>query len=169
VKLFPGRTETLAEQDATFSAVAETLPTCGWVHFACHAASDLTNPSASHLVLADHGTRPLTVLDLARLRLHDRELAYLSACATARTGPRLADEAVHLAGALQLAGYRHVIATLWPIVDRPAVRITTGVYEALGSGGSAAAAAALHQATRRERDRNPDRPSSWAAHLHHGG
>lgn len=167
--LFAGRIETLAEERATFDTVAGTLPTCRWAHFACHAATDLTNPSASHLVLADHGTRPLTVLDLARLRPDDTELAYLSACATARTGPRLADEAIHLAGALQLAGYRHVIATLWPIVDRPAVRITTSVYEDVGDRGSAAAAEALHRATRRQRDPLPDRPFSWAAHLHYGG
>ena len=166
---FPGRTAVLADGAATFAGVAAALPECGWAHFACHAAADLSDPSAGHLVLADHRTRPLTVLDLARLRLDGAELAYLSACSTARTGPRLADEAIHLASAFQLAGYRYVIATLWPVVDRPAVHIATGVYEVLAADGAPAAAYALHRTIRAQRDRTPDRPSAWAAHLHSGG
>jgi hypothetical protein len=157
-----------AEVDATHEHVLAALPGSRWAHFACHAASDLTNPSASHLLLADHQTRPLTVLDLTRLRLADADLAFLSACATARPGPRLADEAIQLAAALQLAGYRHVIATLWPIADRPATRIATDVYKALLDHGAAAAAHALHHATRRRRNLNPDRSSTWAAHTHNG-
>jgi CHAT domain-containing protein len=41
-----------------------------------------------------------------------RELAFLSACHTATGSPRGLDEAIHLAAAMQLLGYRHVIATL---------------------------------------------------------
>ncbi len=49
----------------------------------------------------------------------------------ARPGGRLADEAVRLASAFQLAGYRHVIATLWPIGDRHAVNLAARIYTTL--------------------------------------
>ncbi|PWW24225.1 CHAT domain-containing protein [Geodermatophilus normandii] len=157
-----------AEVGATYERTAAALPTCRWVHFACHATSDATNPSASRLLLADHRTRPLTVLELTRLRLEDAELAFLSACATARTSLRLADEAIQLAAACQVAGYRRVIATLWPIADRPAVRIAADVYQGLADHGADRAALALHQVVRRRRDLDPTRSSRWAAHVYSG-
>ncbi|MGO9187484.1 MAG: CHAT domain-containing protein [Streptosporangiaceae bacterium] len=154
---------------AEFDSVRAALLRCQWVHFACHAASYLDDPSASHLLVADYQRRPLTVLDLTRLRLEDAELAFLSSCATARTGPRLADEAIHLAAAFHLAGYRHVIATLWPVGDRPAVQLATAIYTTLATTGTAETAAdALHEATRRLRAILPRKPSIWAAHLHNG-
>jgi CHAT domain-containing protein len=114
---FPDRVTTLVGPEATHDAVLAALPAARWAHFACHGFSDLTNPSASHLLLTDHRQRPLTVVDVARLRLDDADLAFLSACSTARPGGRLADEAIHLASAFQLAGYRHMVGTLWPIGD----------------------------------------------------
>lgn len=157
-----------APADALHDEVVRALPHCRWAHFACHATNDLTDPSAGSLLLSDHLTRPLTVLDLTRLRLDDAQLAFLSACATARTGPRLADEAIQLASAMQLVGYRHVVALLWPIADRPAVRVAGDIYVALAAHGVATAAAAVHEAVLRCRERTPDRPSAWAAHIHSG-
>ncbi len=120
---------------ADFETVREALLRCRWAHFACHASSDITRPSASHLLLTDHQSHPLTVVDLTRLRLGDSELAFLSACSTARSGdPRLVDEAIHLSAAFQLAGYRHVIATLWPIGDKSARSIAAQFYAGLISG-----------------------------------
>ena len=87
------------------------------------------------MLLTDHRQRPLTVVDVARLRLDDAGLAFLSACSTARPGGRLADEAIHLASAFQLAGYRHVIATLWPIGDQHAVDIADDIYTTLTTTG----------------------------------
>jgi CHAT domain-containing protein len=163
--LFPHETTNLSEQHVTFSNVSSALSKHRWAHFACHAESDMSNPSSSHLLLHDH---KLTVVDLARLQLDGAELAFLSACATARTGSHLADEAIHLAAACQLAGYRNVIATLWPVGDRPAVRIADATYTNLAIHGADAAAQALHDATRRRRNLDPDRPSTWAAHIHNG-
>jgi CHAT domain-containing protein len=114
--------------------------------------------------------RPLTVADVASLRLTDARLAFLSACSTYQGGLTLADEAIHLGSAFQLAGYRHVIATLWPTLDSPpTVRITQRVYRGVdGPTGLNGTASALHTATRDERDRVPDAPSVWAAHIHCG-
>ena len=157
---------------AEFDSVRAALPRFRLAHFACHASSDLANPSSSHLLLPDHRSRPLTVVDVARLSLDDAELAFLSACATARTGYGLADEAIHLAAAFQLAGYRHVIATLWPIGDRSAVEIAADVYTALvahDASGAVGAAQALHDATRRQRGSLEARqPRVWASHIHSG-
>lgn len=159
----------LADAAATPVAVRAALPDHSRVHFACHAASDLNDPSASYLEL--YGRERLAVSEVTALRLRHAEFAFLGACSTYQGGPTLADEAIHLGGAFQLAGYRHVIATLWPIKDTPtAARITEAVREGSAApGGVTATAASLHAATRRERDRAPDAPSLWAPYLHSGG
>lgn len=110
---------------ATHDAVTSALPDHDCVHFACHGYSDLDNPSASYLLLAD---RPLSVTDLTHMRLPNAELAFLSACTTARAGTALPDEPIHLAAACQLAGYRHVIASLWPISDTDTVWLAETFY-----------------------------------------
>jgi CHAT domain-containing protein len=125
----------------------------------------MADPSSSHLLLADHMSEPLTVEDLIGLRM-DVELAFLSACSTARPGGRLADESIHLASACQLTGYRHVIGTLWPIGDQHAVAIADLVYTAITSTGDVAGA--VHAATKEMRDQWPAEPSIWASHVHVG-
>ena len=103
----PGQLNVLEGPQATRDKVLQALPAARWAHFACHAYSDPEDPSASQLLLAD---QPLTVADIANLRLDGARLAYLSACSTGRPGFRLSDEAIHLASAFQLAGYRQVVA-----------------------------------------------------------
>ena len=165
---FPGRVTVLTGPQATHDAVLAALPAGRWAHFACHGASDPSNPSASCLLLTDHQQRPLTVVDVARLRLEDAGLAFLSACSTAQPGGRLADEAIHLASAFQLAGYRHVIATLWPIGDKHAVDLAADIYTTLADGAGDVAGA-VHAAVRRMRQRRGwDTPSAWASHIHIG-
>jgi tetratricopeptide (TPR) repeat protein len=165
--LLPGQTTVIEGPRATHGSVLGALPGRRWAHFACHAVSDLADPSASHLLLSDHREQPLTVLDLMRLDLKGAELAFLSACATARAAPDLPDEAIQLAAGFQLAGYRHVIATLWAISDPPAVRIAENLYKRLNAADTDPAVA-LHAATRRCRNLSPRRPTAWAAHTHNG-
>jgi CHAT domain-containing protein len=144
------------------------LPRYGWAHFACHAQSDLKNPSASHLLLVDHQDRPLTVQDLTGLQLQHAELAFLSACTTARTGTAMPDEPIHLAAACQLAGYRHVIASLWPISDPDTVGVAKSFYTTITETSVNQAAAALHRATCDLRARHRQQPSIWAPYTHTG-
>jgi tetratricopeptide (TPR) repeat protein len=168
-ELLHGRVTVLTEQQATHDTVLKALRAGEWAHFACHGANDLTNPSASYLRLTDYQERPLTVADVARLRLDHADLAFLSACSTSRPAGRLADEAIHLASAFQLAGYRHVIATLWPVDDQYSVDLTGEVYTQLAAAETAdAAATVLHGATRRLRNRWLRSPSVWASHIHAG-
>ncbi|MEV0197347.1 CHAT domain-containing protein [Nonomuraea sp. NPDC050691] len=154
---------------ASRAAVLAALPGAAVAHFACHAGSDPYDPSASRLLLHDG---PLSVSEISRLDLDDAELAYLSACATARGGARLADEAIHLASAFQLAGYAQAVATLWEIGDHVAAAMAADFHREVRGTTEARAripgALALHMATRRMRAALPGQPSAWAAFLHAG-
>jgi tetratricopeptide (TPR) repeat protein len=158
----------LADEAATPDAVLSALPGHGRVHFACHATSDLNDPSTGYLEL--YGLEHLAVAKVAALRLGHAEFAFLAACSTYQGGTMLADEAIHLGGAFHLAGYQHVIATLWPIKDSPtAAKITQAVHQGIaGSAGVAATAASLHRATRERRDWAVSAPSLWAPYVHSG-
>jgi CHAT domain-containing protein len=170
-QLLPGAS-VLADDAATHSAVVSALPRHAHAHFACHAMGDLERPSDSRLVLHDHTERPLTVRDLARLRLPSAQLAYLSACDTLRTSPQLADEAVHIVSALQIAGFPHVVGSLWHVVDAIGADVARDLYEALHTGNGALdvsrTAEVLHSTVRALRDTYPRTPSLWACQVHAG-
>jgi CHAT domain len=162
--------DVLSGGEATHAAVLSALPAHSWVHFACHAESSTVEASAARLLLADHEDHPLTVREIAGLRIPRAELAYLSACETARGPVKLADEAVHVTGAFHMAGYAHVIGTLWSVDDEIAAEVASDVYASLAASGpdAATAAPALHQAVRKIRARQPGLPALWAAHVHVG-
>ena len=102
----------------TRAAVLARLPQCAIAHFACHGITHTEDPSQSQLLLSDHESDPLTVTRLAPVNLQRARLAYLSACGTAFTVKgALLDEAIHLTSACQLAGFPHVVGTLWDIND----------------------------------------------------
>jgi CHAT domain-containing protein len=156
----------------TRASVLEALPGQALVHFSCHGIADPRNPADSHLVLYDDPPDPLTVGDVSALRV-SAELAYLSACDTTVTTALLSNEAVHLTGAFHLAGYRHVIGSLWQVGDSAARRLATDFYDRLTAGGTTApdtgrSAHALREAVRKLRARHPDTPTLWAAHHHTG-
>ncbi|MFB4270923.1 CHAT domain-containing protein [Nonomuraea sp. GTA35] len=154
----------------TRDVVLNLLTTHSIAHFACHGTNSPDDPSDSRLLLHDHRTAPLTVAALTSIRLEHARLAYLSACETA-VSYSLIDEVIHLASAFQLAGYPHVIGTLWPIDDSRAVQLAEVFYAALTTGGHPAferSAHALYQATQALRARSPLTPAHWASHLHTG-
>ena len=146
--------------------VLDALPRHAVAHLACHAVGDPDDPSAGRLLLRDG---PLTVAEITALDLPDVQLAVLSACATAAPAGALVDEAIHLASAFRAAGYPQVVATLWAVPDRVAVRFSRTFHELVGRSRSgdavpdawAGAVAAL-------RARWPGRPSVWAAFAHLG-
>jgi tetratricopeptide (TPR) repeat protein len=173
----------LSEAPAVGDSPADLVPTkanvlaclreSDFAHFACHGYADPADPSQSQLLLHDHRDDSFTVTALAPLALQYAQLAYLSACSTARaTDIRLLDETIHLASAFQLAGFPHVIGTLWELNDEIAFEIARDFYAALtgpdGTLNPHQAANALHQATRTQRDRNPGRPYLWGSHIHTG-
>ncbi|MGX9887880.1 CHAT domain-containing protein [Streptomyces sp. NPDC002276] len=158
---------------ATRDTVLAALPQHDIVHLACHGLSDWDTPAASRLLLHDHTTQPLTVASLSELRLPHARLAVLSACSTTASNEALADEAVHITSAFQLAGFHHVVGTMWPISDAISARVAHGLYVELLDSDNASlrperTAEALHQVTRRLRDEYPRTPTFWAAYIHAG-
>lgn len=159
-------------------AALKARPCIAVFHFSGHGVSDGAEPSKSRLLLQDWQTSPLAVADLRDQWLDGRGassdsavpsadtaaaaagappapeqpfLAYLSACSTGENRVLdLADEAVHLANACRLAGFRHAVGTLWPVSDACSVDIARGFYEAVRDAGATdeAAAWALHVAAR---------------------
>lgn len=139
-------------------------------HFACHGVQDITNPSSGHLALYDG---KLTIGEISGSQLAGAELAFLSACQTFMGGAELADEAITLATTFQLAGYRHVIGTLWSISDDLAPVIAAHVYKTLALSGEDGisgcdAADALDKAIQHARESHPDEPWFWAPYVHIG-
>ncbi|KAH6953787.1 CHAT domain-containing protein [Ilyonectria sp. MPI-CAGE-AT-0026] len=137
--------------------VLKHLQTCKIFHFAGHGQSDPADPSQSCLLLEDWKTNPLTAGALRDHRLQDNPpfFAYLSACSTgANEADRFADEGVHLAHAFQLAGFRHVIGTLWKVSDKHCVDVARVLYRTMQDEGMTdlAVCRGLHRAVRALRD-----------------
>ncbi|KAI3326476.1 CHAT domain-containing protein [Xylariaceae sp. AK1471] len=137
--------------------VDEGLQACRIFHFAGHGHSDPAEPSQSCLLLEDWKTNPLTVGDLRDHRLQENPpfLGFLSACSTgANRAAKLADEGINLINAFQLAGFRHVVGTLWEVSDMHCVDVARVLYETLRDEGmtDAAVCRGLHRAVRALRD-----------------
>ena len=153
---------------ATRASVLDMLPTHSWVHMACHAAQQHADPSRSGFALWDSA---LTISDLAGQPVHQRDLAFLSACQTAAGSVDHLDEAIHLAAAMHFLGYRHVIATMWTVADSPAPDVAGIVYALLTQpdvADASRAAQAVHQVICALRQSEPADPLRWAPYIHIG-
>jgi CHAT domain-containing protein len=159
---------------ATHRSVLDALPFHSWLHLSCHGVQHPIDASRSAFLLHDQA---LTLADLADLNLTEADLAYLAACQTATGDLRLLDEALHLAAALQLVGYRHVLATLWSISDAAAPVMAETIYTHLltpphpdhpGRPEAGRAPYALHHAVARLRQACPGEPLLWAPYIHLG-
>lgn len=158
----------LTGPDATRAAVLAAITTHSWVHLACHASQQQSDPARSGFALHDG---PLTIADLATQPTTGRDVAFLSACQTATGSLRHPDEAIHLAAATQFIGYRHVIATMWTIADLPSPRVADTVYTRLTHSGTprpGRTAHGLHDAIRAIRHRYHADPLRWAPYIHLG-
>jgi hypothetical protein len=157
--------------------VLDTLKHFSIAHFACHGAADATDPSNSFLALqgkSDVTPDKLTVQMVSDANFRKAWLAYLSACSTAETKvSKLADESLHLASSFQVAGFRHVVASMWPSNDLICAKVARLFYgHLLKKGdmelGNKAVAVALHAAVLEVRAQNLGRPNLWAQYIHSG-
>lgn len=147
------------------------------IHFACHASQNAAEPLRSRF-LFHRGS--ITLGNIMRLNLKNSDLAFLSACQTSTGEEKLPDEAVHLAAGMLAAGYRRVVATMWPIKDLHAPQVADDFYEYLwsrreeGSSGGfdgSRSAYALHHAIQQLRGRLDNSEASllaWVPYVHFG-
>ncbi|KAF8604315.1 hypothetical protein BDV93DRAFT_575046 [Ceratobasidium sp. AG-I] len=159
----------LAGQNATTTAVLDAIEQHSWVHFACHASQNASDPTASAFHLYDG---PLSLATIMQKSFKHADLAFLSACQTAKGDSNLPGEAVHLAAGMLMAGFPSVIATMWSIRDEDAPLIAEEVYAQLLEGGkpdSRRAAKALHMAVERLREKVGEKAfTSWIPYVHLG-
>ncbi|KAG9098706.1 hypothetical protein FRC06_006057 [Ceratobasidium sp. 370] len=133
-------------ESATCKSVLDAMERHSWVHLACHATQNVANPIASAFHLHDG---PLDLATITEKQFKHADLAFLSACQTATGDWELSEEAIHLAAGMIMAGYRTVIATMWPINDKDAPLVADRFYEYMLKDGvpdSRKAARALHYA-----------------------
>ncbi|KAF8139302.1 CHAT domain-containing protein [Mycena galopus ATCC 62051] len=160
----------LDEDMATIEKVQKGMKESRWVHFACHGVQS-TSPTESALLLA--GSSRLTLSNIIKLSLPNADLAFLSACQTATGSKDLQDESVHLTAGMLLAGYRGVIGTMWPIMDKDAPQVAGDVYAHLLEASPPdpmRAAEALHLAIRKFREESREKKSflHWVPFIHFG-
>jgi CHAT domain-containing protein len=155
--------------DASVRSVIEGMEAHSWVHFACHAVQDTTQPTKSAFCLHD---KHLDLSTIITKSFPHADFAFLSACQTATGDKKLSEEAIHLAAGLMLAGYRGVIATMWSIQDKDAPVIADHVYAKLFKDtqpNSTGAALALHHAVKLLRQQVGDLAFlSWVPFIHVG-
>lgn len=148
--------------ELTFRRLA---PKARLIHIATHAVSQPAAPAASGLYLAagDGEDGTLTVAEIQALQLN-ADLVTLSGCRTglshSLTGNELAeDDRAGLVEAFLEAGARAVVASLWPVEDRPTAEMMATFYRRLLAGDGPARA--LAEAQRRALE--GEGAANWAA------
>jgi len=157
----------LKDEAATVEHVLQAMRETDWVHLACHGKQMIGDPMKSGLLLQD---KILELSEIVKHALPRADFAFLSACQTAVGDERIADESVHLAAGMFMAGYRSVIATMWAIKDKDAPKIAEDVYKRILKGGRPnrkEAAHALHDAVKRLRDSGA-KFVDWVPFIHLG-
>lgn len=163
----PAKTFHIHEPDSIREDVLAALSNnCSIFHFAGHGRTHLLDPLKSALILSDG---ELTVSRLSEVNLHNRTttglpplspppfLAFLSACGTGQVKSNAhVDESLHLIAACQLAGFRHVVGTLWEVNDQSCVDVALATYRNVIQGDNLtddSVSKGLHYACRELRGR----------------
>ncbi|KAF3232311.1 hypothetical protein TWF192_010074 [Orbilia oligospora] len=157
--LLSNQIQTVKLERPTKREVLEHLSKCTIYHFAGHGKSDPLDPSKSALLVSDWEENSLTVEQLIGLDFRKTSrppwLAYLSACSTSDSNiKKLHGESINLATACQLAGFQHVVGTLWEVSDRESVNVAKDFYHTIDVGGVVddwKVSLGVHKATRRLR------------------
>ena len=142
--------------------VLSAMKGCKIFHFAGHtfAAFYVT---VSGLILSDDRLTINSLFDI-NLRQDKLFLAYLSAYRTGKVEHwKMLDERLHLIGAFQLAGFRHVIGTIWKVNDESCVDIARMTYEWMQTHGlsDSSVSEGLHPQSLDQRAQNESSLQMW--------
>lgn len=163
--------------------VLDRIGECNITHFACHGASDVADPLESHILLQRKGQSGEFVQSVDKLKVSaildvvnwgKAGIAYLSACSTAQSKVNtLNEEGIHLSSAFQIAGFPHVVGSLWPVRDEVCVLVARLFYQNLvRDDGSrlrkGAVAEALRNSLLELRKSSEFDVRSWAPFVHFG-
>ncbi|KDQ61787.1 hypothetical protein JAAARDRAFT_172223 [Jaapia argillacea MUCL 33604] len=173
VKSLGGYIESLNSEKSTRDMILSRLQENSWAHFICHGCQD-RDPFQSFLQLNDQkDAGHLTILEIMKAKLPKAEFAFLSACHTAAADKEgVPDEVIHITSALQFAGFKSVIGTLWQAPDHEGPELAMEFYKYMFQRGNGTtdyqdAATALNVATRalQEKKVPVDR---WIQYVHVG-
>ena len=164
---------TLISAMATPTTVLEGLRDHRFMHIVCHGMLEPGKPFDASFKL--HRGKRLSLLDIVRSRLPEAEFAFLSACQTAElTEGSIADEALHLAAAMQYCGFRSVVGTMWELADTDGPDLARNFYKRVFSGGRQElryyerTAEALRGAVKNLRRRRGMTLERWVNFVHYG-
>ena len=169
------RATTLIGAAAIPSVVLERLRDHQFVHIVCHGLLEPGKPFDSSFKL--YQDRRLSLLDIVQSQVPNAEFAFLAACHTAElTSESPADEALHLAAAMQYCGFRSVVGTMWAMADEDGRDLAEAFYRSVFSGRKQEVpyhertAEALRDAVVRLRRRKGRRIGleRWVNYVHYG-
>jgi CHAT domain-containing protein len=134
--VFGGKAHLFLDTDATEAAARREIASASLAHFATHAVVDEALPLDSALVLSPSGGDEglLQAWEIAEQVKLTSDLVVLSACETARGGDRGGEGVLGLVRALQVAGARSVVASLWRVDDESTAELMGRFYSALATG-----------------------------------
>ncbi|KIJ36158.1 hypothetical protein M422DRAFT_261486 [Sphaerobolus stellatus SS14] len=155
---------------ATVSTVLDALDQHNWVHLACHGLQDASDPLKSGFALHDGR---LELKSLMTKSLDHAQMAFLSACQTAKGDDKLPEEAVHLAAGMLTAGFPSAVATMWSIGDDDACIVAEAFYSIMAEKRHGSeeleVAYALHEAVKQLLDKVGEKNFvKWVPFVHYG-
>lgn len=135
-EVFGAKARVYLDGAATEAAARREIASASLAHFACHAVVDEALPLDSALLLTPSGGDEglLQAWEIAEQLRLDSDLVVLSACETARGGDRGGEGILGLVRALQVAGARSVVASLWRVDDDSAAELMARFYSHLATG-----------------------------------
>ena len=166
--------KTLISAMATPKTVIEGLRNHRFAHFVCHGSLEAGKPFEASLALHKDN---LTLLAIVRSQLPAAEFAFLAACHTAElTLGSIADEALHLAAAMQYCGFRSVVGTMWAMADTDGADLSKHFYQAIfadkadqnGVRYHQRSARALQVAVKKLRKKRGMTLERWVNFVHYG-
>jgi CHAT domain-containing protein/tetratricopeptide (TPR) repeat protein len=163
--LYPGA-KLLTGKLADLPSFLALAPRFRRIHFAGHSLVNERDPLRSLLLFSPSAASPgaLHASEVYRLGLAGTELVVLAGCDTEGAASRAGAGRTGMARAFLAAGVRSVVASLWPIDDRPASELFARFYDGLRSQPDPARALRQAQlALLRQPRSGASSPGCWGA------